>query len=137
MSWQNKPLTKCFNTQPHEGGCLRCQQFICDLVTVSTHSRTKAAADTPYFWESVFIVSTHSRTKAAAFLIPYQFITNKGFNTQPHEGGCNSSLLTVPFKLSFNTQPHEGGCLLIYIEPAIAAALVSTHSRTKAAARAE
>ena len=55
------------------------------------------------------------------------------FNTQPREGGCNSSLLTVPFKLSFNTQPREGGCDHGFrVDAAVIG--VSTHSRVEAAA---
>ena len=34
----------CFNTQPHEGGCAAQAFFRQYKLTVSTHSRTKAAA---------------------------------------------------------------------------------------------
>ena len=35
---------KCFNTQPHEGGCNGRGSLFASKLYVSTHSRTKAAA---------------------------------------------------------------------------------------------
>ena len=54
-----------FNTQPPEGGC---GYYITHLmyITVSTHSRLKAAERPQHFFNSL-----------------------KGFNTQPPEGGCS------------------------------------------------
>ena len=55
----------------------------------------------------------------------------KGFNSQPREGGWVSYVkLPVPCS-RFNSQPREGGWLA---ELAVqGAAVVSTHSRAKAA----
>ena len=148
-------LVACFNTQPHEGGCRhirtvkphakafqhtaarrrllasRCAsqgrqsvsthsrtkaaagangEFI-RRAAVSTHSRTKAAAVATFSLNLALGVSTHSRTKAAARICRFQLIRLLSFNTQPHEGGCPASRLV------------EDVCLN-----------VSTHSRTKAAA---
>ena len=123
-----------FNTQPHEGGCPARTTAPSVKDPVSTHSRTKAAANTgTIVYESKF-----------------------GFNTQPHEGGCLISVRHCPQPTGFNTQPHEGGCNLTIerlkkmIEFQHTAARrrlhlgdkyrlmvgdVSTHSRTKAAAK--
>ena len=62
-----------FNTQPHEGGCVICQFVYMYCKLVSTHSRTKAAAD---------ILQIHQ-------------IRRSGFNTQPHEGGCIKFFTTL------------------------------------------
>ena len=100
-----------FNTQPHEGGCTHPQYPAPANARVSTHSRTKAAAEVArrqIVWQSKFQhtaarrrlptgraimlyatpVSTHSRTKAAAYRTGNNALRHPGFNTQPHEGGC-------------------------------------------------
>ena len=56
-------------------------------------------------------VSTHSRTKAAALDWDLPKTATVGFNTQPHEGGCQRAMRQT------------------------AQVTVSTHSRTKAAAQ--
>ena len=102
----------CFNTQPPEGGC------------------------------------RGNITKAAG---------SARFNTQPPEGGCLERLRDRGAQLRFNTQPPEGGCggktpctppssvfqhtaarrrLPARAPASLCAALVSTHSRPKAAAAA-
>ena len=63
---RHRCVTPCFNTQPHEGGC-KC---IWAIIVVG------------------FRVSTHSRTKAAANELKRLGKWESGFNTQPHEGGC-------------------------------------------------
>ena len=83
--------SKCFNTQPPEGGCARKAQESAQ-VRVSTHSRPKAAAV--------------QRVRAWASLW--------GFNTQPPEGGCLAGLINSSVQECFNTQPPEGGCLGFY-----------------------
>ena len=80
-------------------------------IRVSTHSRTKAAADLGWLDDGVNGVSTHSRTKAAACL----------------------AFSTIFAPACFNTQPHEGGCVQNFLEDYFVEK-VSTHSRTKAAA---
>ena len=111
LSFTHGSTRACFNTQPHEGGCLDEAKQVIVPSKVSTHSRTKAAAPCCLFYE----------------------ISRPCFNTQPHEGGCAiiNQLITT-CRHSFNTQPHEGGCLSFI--PFLAVLLVSTHSRTKAAA---
>ena len=56
--------------------------------TVSTHSRSKAAALPLFPDHSCYIVSTHSRSKAAATNRAHDGTDNRGFNSQPLEGGC-------------------------------------------------
>ena len=55
-------------------------------VTVSTHSRLKAAAPEPNLERAWDVVSTHSRLKAAD-ICRLLFHWQSGFNTQPPEGG--------------------------------------------------
>ena len=81
-------------------------------ISVSTHSRPKAAVPHSYTSNQARIVSTHSRPKAA------------GRSRQPIGQG-----------LGFNTQPPEGGWDEFLNIKAVSA--VSTHSRPKAAAIAE
>ena len=86
-TWQ-LPNLSCFNTQPRGGGCMkrvvdpitgewfqhtaarrrlhRQWCLCCHCLTVSTHSRAKAAARLKDFYQSWLKVSTHSRAKAAA-----------------------------------------------------------------------
>ena len=78
-----------FNTQPRGGGC---EANIPLIKGANMFQHTAARRRLPFAILSIYqriIVSTHSRAEAAA----------------------NSSLLTVPFKLSFNTQPRGGGCM--------------------------
>ena len=44
LRWDIAIKFRCFNTQPHEGGCLLEVLSVADRMVVSTHSRTKAAA---------------------------------------------------------------------------------------------
>ena len=123
-------------------------------VTVSTHSRLKAAEAGARDRRKGRLVSTHSRLKAAGWkpCISNQF---KSFNTQPPEGGCplqnqvswnhpvstHSRLkaagrilfVSRPAQTGFNTQPPEGGWLYRHVPDSKTA--VSTHSRLKAAVR--
>ena len=55
-------------------------------------------------------VSTHSRPKAAAFNVLSGCFSNRRFNTQPPEGGCFIWSKNGKHWASFNTQPPEGGC---------------------------
>ena len=104
-------LTFCFNTQPHEGGCV---------------SEANLALSTE--------VSTHSRTKAAALVHADNPAFAKSFNTQPHEGGCFSALVRITLSPQF--QHTAARRRLLIDEAAFHEDLaVSTHSRTKAAAR--
>ena len=92
--------------------------FASDNLQVSTHSRPKAAALLGDKYFAVTNVSTHSRPKAAVFqtaccmmklsfqhtaarrrlviAVPFFFV-NKGFNTQPPEGGCFSLTLFLDY----------------------------------------
>ena len=80
----NEPVR--FNTQPPEGGWLMAKLPF-SMLSVSTHSRPKAAGgqDMP----NVFRVgvSTHSRPKAAGEYGIFPRTNSDGFNTQPPEGG--------------------------------------------------
>ena len=107
---------------------------------VSTHSRSKAAAawvspSTPCCASHNHPVSTHSRSKAAAssaalmYCPPWFQLTAARRRLRPTR--CSSLLMWVP---GFNSQPLEGGCVNQRIEPVVRR-VVSTHSRSKAAAR--
>ena len=75
-----------FNTQPPEGGCEGLAFFGAHF-EVSTPSRPKAADRLGKQRKLVHKVSTHSRPKAAGLEKDEWLITQKGFNTQPPEGG--------------------------------------------------
>ena len=101
---------RCFNTQPHEGGCTwQTPKYVFNWL-VSTHSRAEAAATGK--------VKRRNRTRC--------------FNTQPRGGGCKKSGGHKMQPSCFNTQPRGGGC--ICENQATSYALVSTHSRAEAAA---
>ena len=78
-------------------------------------------------------VSTHSRTKAAASKGFVYLPINVGFNTQPHEGGCidcKFGCATGSF-VSTHSRTKAAAFVDLHLAPLSA---VSTHSRTKAAA---
>ena len=66
--------------------------------------------------DDVVTVSTHSRLKAAGYLKINQSQHIASFNTQPPEGGWNPSWDSVPDPFCFNTQPPEGGWTLLASE---------------------
>ena len=103
------------------------------LVIVSTHSRPKAAANFYFIPFCHINVSTHSRPKAAAADLPAPTITGVFQHT-----AARRRLRAIPEKrlaslCSFNTQPPEGGCFGSSNSTS-PPAVVSTHSRPKAAA---
>ena len=103
----------CFNTQPPEGGWVGISRSYRPLMTVSTHSRLKAAGCRKFCFSAI----------------------QPCFNTQPPEGGWPNVLGNVGsfFKPCFNTQPPEGGWAYAWYWGA--AGSVSTHSRLKAAGK--
>ena len=127
--------SRCFNTQPPEGGWNPTIRPI----HITQH------------------VSTHSRPKAAGRRYPCRSDTQTGFDTQPPEGGWPVRVSSPTFHTwRFNTQPPEGGWLrirrwssntrlfqhtaarrrLVVSQDSLFDILpVSTHSRPKAAGR--
>ena len=83
-------------------------RFISTLV--STHSRPKAAGKSPAMLCGSTIVSTHSRPKAAGLTRLCGYQSHQSFNTQPPEGGWDSTNIAAALER-----------------------IVSTHSRPKAA----
>ncbi len=84
--------SRCFNTQPPEGGWNPTIRPI----HITQH------------------VSTHSRPKAAGRRYPCRSDTQTGFDTQPPEGGWPVRVSSPTFHTwRFNTQPPEGGWLRI------------------------
>ena len=63
-------------------------------VAVSTHSHPKAAASILLSICFQLDVSTHSHPKAAAMYWLKPNCSNGGFNTQPPEGGCTSTIIS-------------------------------------------
>ena len=123
-----------FNSQPPEGGWINLTPKLCDFV-VSTHSHPKAAGYISGLLSARHGVSTHSRPKAAGCAIRIIGIRDRGFNSQPPEGGWLHSdfgrLFDISFQLTaarrrlgvlsaklplhlccFNSQPPEGGWVL-------------------------
>ena len=102
-------IHKCFNTQPPEGGWI--------VVAVGT--------------VLAVTVSTHSRPKAAGARQPAQSGSDRSFNTQPPEGGWE---LVEETGLKRKMFQHTAARRRLGTASAFSAALtVSTHSRPKAA----
>ena len=78
-------------------------------ITVSTHSRPKAAGMTEQEIKKRPPVSTHSRPKAAGCSVGHFVLYGLCFNTQPPEGGWLCSFPCSTALPCFNTQPPEGG----------------------------
>ena len=99
----------CFNSQPPEGGWLSAP-YCLNPSRVSTHSRPKAAG--------------HERPRAPA--------RRCSFNSQPPEGGwvTNKPPSTAPKPFQLTAARRRLACARSLI---IALAVVSTHSRPKAA----
>ena len=123
-----------FNTQPPEGGWGRPTDVPAWYLTVSTHSRPKAAGDWLHNqheyhrcfntqppeggWVWIFCLTEHCSSR---------------FNTQPPEGGWRRRRTYSRLRtFGFNTQPPEGGWITSS-PPIKCEVIVSTHSRPKAA----
>ena len=102
-------------------------------ITVSTHSRSKAAACEASGFEPAVAVSTHSRSKAAAPLPALASTSYSGFNSQPLEGGCPGHYANRGNRASVSTHSRSKAAALV-LQMAYQTFLVSTHSRSKAAA---
>ena len=125
-----------FNTQPPEGGCVTVWREV-RRVTVSTHSRPKAAAMAATLTIAASIVSTHSRPKAAAHLTHLcncgelvsthsrpkaaapRFFSFQGNDMFQHTAArrrrrVQGSACAVG-RSGFNTQPPEGGCIRLLL----------------------
>ena len=100
---------------------------------VSTHSRTKAAAFFTVHMAPCSSVSTHSRTKAAATDWSFMPDWSEVSTHSRTKAAARYKLRLSTFIFCFNTQPHEGGCQSADVDIAPDGE-VSTHSRTKAAA---
>ena len=110
---RHRCVTPCFNTQPHEGGCKCIWAIIVVGFRVSTHSRTKAAACHNNSTPKPFSVFQHTAARRRLHIITITINSRIiSFNTQPHEGGCDLTLIVGELTTCFNTQPHEGGCSL-------------------------
>ena len=79
------------------------------MLSVSTHSRLKAAGVVAGDVADFDFVSTHSRLKAAGCVISDNSSHKERFNTQPPEGGWPESVMVYKSAICFNTQPPEGG----------------------------
>ena len=143
-----------FNTQPPEGGC-PCFGVFQNFQKKFQH--TAARRRLPSHLHMLKIIRMFQHTAARRRLLAEKRALHPaaGFNTQPPEGGCQPCSLICSSSDCFNTQPPEGGCTKTYAARAerrmfqhTAArrrlhgagivrregALVSTHSRPKAAA---
>ena len=125
-------VTRCFNTQPPEGGCCLIARLPEDARGFNTQppeggcfkpdalpqlkqwfqhtaARRRLQAQSPRICPAPR-VSTHSRPKAAAGQQAHGWHGRQCFNTQPPEGGCILQKRAIRRPKSFNTQPPEGGC---------------------------
>ena len=120
----------CFNTQPPEGGWAQHRHLLCEFGGVSTHSHPKVAGPTMPA-DMATCSFQHTATRRWLGQLPVSPTARLGFNTQPPEGGWQSSaevaaectvsthshpkvagvaqhLKRQPLA-GFNTQPPEGG----------------------------
>ena len=119
-----------FNTQPPEGGWA-LQIYANRRKGVSTHSRPKAAGNREAWSKPENPVSTHSRPKAAAQPArPDPLSGVVSTHSRPKAAGWQAAFGCACRR--FNTQPPEGGCQSS-AEVAAECTDVSTHSRPKAA----
>ena len=80
----------------------------CFSITVSTHSRPKAAGPRRIRLHPKQLVSTHSRPKAAGITPATSYVAYRFQHTAARRRLAVSTYLGVP-TVSFNTQPPEGG----------------------------
>ena len=84
-------------------------------ITVSTHSRPKVAAKHGITSQIKTHVSTHSHPKAAAKF--YEFFEGI-YKVSTHsrtKAAAPINLKCLPVRKCFNTQPHEGGCAPMFL----------------------
>ena len=119
-----------FNTQPPEGGWCRQPDQRASRDSFNTQP-PEGGWLKPFGVTAKITVSTHSRLKAAGDVIPVKVVSVSGFNTQPPEGGwsplgvmpgvssvsTHSRLKAAGFQNTAHRDSHQ----------------VSTHSRLKAA----
>ena len=150
LTYQTLILLPCFNTQPPEGGCVWLSRSA--KTKWFQHTAARRRLQNRWLPQARFSVSTHSRPKAAGLRNPLQTAWRICFNTQPPEGGWSMVGVSGIEKLFQHTAARRrlffwskewrsytqfqhtaarrrlGGCF-DYRN----AALVSTHSRPKAA----
>ena len=101
---------------------------------VSTHSRTKAAASFVFAITNAFLPFQHTAARRR-LLLGYLNLCMCAccFNTQPHEGGCDSHIVGISYQQVFQHTAARRRLLDRILSNRIGDG-VSTHSRTKAAA---
>ena len=102
-------------------------------MSVSTHSRLKAAVAAAQAYFAKLAVSTHSRLKAAAGAKKVLYHAKPAVSTHSRLKTAGRQKGKSPQRCRFNTQPPEDGCFVISFSGVPCD--VSTHSRLKTAAR--
>ena len=142
----------CFNTQPPEGGWCKKRHAVQSIqsfntqppeggwaigaiprvgVTVSTHSRPKAAGTISVHLAHRAVVSTHSRPKAAGRRPHAQGREQEFQHTAARRRlGSSADLSDDAFDVSTHSRPKAAGYEVNAVDIALS---VSTHSRPKAA----
>ena len=131
--FHRRTARRCFNSQPPEGGCTHSIDLMRNIVAVSTHSRSKAAALCRHHRQHRMAVSTHSRSKAAARWCGIWRRCMYRFNSQPLEGGCSLATSEKIFDCAVSTHSRSKAAAQGFPR-AGCPGNVSTHSRSKAAA---
>ena len=104
--WTN---TEGFNTQPPEGGWYARHRQATDGFRFQHTAARRRLVEILFDDLNEEKVSTHSRPKAAGAVVAAFIMFSSSFNTQPPEGGWQTSIDRRSKKTSFNTQPPEGG----------------------------
>ena len=124
------------STHSRSKAAARTKSQKASVESVSTHSRSKAAAGADVDSRQLTSVSTHSRSKAAAAAARFRRRWWPCFNSQPLEGGCSGATRPIATPTKFQlTAARRRLRLQVALGPPHL--IVSTHSRSKAAARAD
>ena len=123
----------CFNSQPPEGGCLQVFCFLWSNCKFQFTAARRRLRQIPAQYRCQCGVSIHSRPKAAACSRPSRHHHCRRFNSQPPEGGCLTSDITLHrIAVSIHSRPKAAAA---DGSDNAARGSVSIHSRPKAAAR--
>ena len=120
-----------FNTQPPEGGWLISSTVHRGVFGFQHTAARRRLGTTKRLVAEDISVSTHSRPKAAGRKKKLAIEKNRGFNTQPPEGGWFPSKCSGSDGCCFNTQPPEGG----WVEKCLPGEWVSLFQHTAARRR--
>ena len=128
--WRN--TSKCFNSQPPEGGCVLIEQTArTGIMFQLTAARRRLPVEVSIFTTVFTFQLTAARRRLPLALA--KVIEQEGFNSQPPEGGCARENLGRVGNAAVSTHSRPKAAALTEGKAHVYGH-VSTHSRPKAAA---